>query len=773
MIKFDGQIENVIFENSNNLFKIINVKILSKIPNWVLETITVTGTFGNLDLDVTYEFEGEIVNHEKFGKQFRCTSYQEVLPTEATGLIKYLSGDNFVGIGEKTAATIVQSLGNDAIDTIKENPDIVNTLDISGKQKKVLAEQISAMDSFSDQILAMTKLGIQKKIATKIYQVFREESLTKIKKNPYRIINDVNGFGFITADEVGKNLGFLFDSPERIQGAILHALEADLAQTGNTYLLNDELLLRTQKILDNDLNPAVDFEKIVLELNKLQSDQLVIIDHNRAYLSEIFSLEFKIADELKEIVDKTTTDSDNDEKQTTKIENVLAKVQEKLNIHYDGTQLKAIKSAVLNPVSILTGGPGTGKTTIIAGILMTLKLLKDYSDDEIYGKNSPFLLAAPTGRAAKRMNESTNINASTIHRLLGLGHGNQAINDELNEISGEILIVDEMSMVDMYLFQLLIGQITDVKHIVFVGDKDQLPSVGAGNIFSDLINSEILPTTKLTQIHRQSEESSIIELAHQINQGKFAEIFTKTKNTSFIPCSPQQIPSVVGQITKKAIQSGFADDDIQILGAMYRSESGVNNLNEVLQSILNPIEESKKITSIEQNGQKFSVNDRVLQLVNNPEKDIYNGQIGKIVNIDLHDNSQTMIVDFDGREVKISKIEVNDLTLAYAITIHKAQGSEFKLVILALTMQNSRMLQKNLLYTAVTRAEQSLVMIGEKQAYEKAVTNVGSNRLTSLVERIKTIFNRDQEVNSDEIKSYRLTKELIMTNAIDPLIGMH
>lgn len=770
MIKFQGQIDNVIFENSTNLFKIISVTPTTKIPDWVLDTITVTGTFGDLDLDADYEFEGEFVDHEKFGKQFRASSYQEVIPTEENGVIKYLSGDNFAGIGEKTAKTIVQTLGNDAIDAIKQNPDVVNTLPISTKQKQVLATQISSMDSFSDQILGLTKLGIQKKIATHIYQKFHDESLIKLKNNPYIIISQINGYGFKTADEVGHNLGFRFDAPERIQGAILHALEDDLAKNGNTYIPNELLLTTVQDILNSSFNPDVEFEAIVLQLNKLQELQLVIIDHDRAYLSEVFQLEFKIADKLKEITDQ------HQEKNTAKptdkkIDRVIDEVQKSLNISYDATQLTAIKNAIEHPISILTGGPGTGKTTIIAGILATLQRLKDFSDEEVQGKNSPFVLAAPTGRAAKRMGETTHIQSSTIHRLLGLGHGNQVINDELNEISGEILIVDEMSMVDMYLFELLIHQIKDVNHIVFVGDKDQLPSVGAGNVFSDLIKSQIIPTVKLAQIHRQSDESSIIELAHQVNNGEEQLLFSKTKNTSFIECAPHQIPNVVEQVTKKALQSGIKDDDIQVLGAMYKSDSGVDNLNVILQQILNP-EKSDNRQQIAHNNEFFHVNDRVLQLVNNPEKDIYNGQIGKIVTIDKNNNNQILTVDFDRREVKISKMELNDLTLAYAITIHKAQGSEFNLVILALTMQNFRMLQKNLLYTAITRAEKSLVMIGERAAFSRAVKSTGSNRLTSLVDRINTIFNPIENEPEKGPESFHLTRELIINNLINPMIGM-
>lgn len=450
----------------------------------------------------------------------------------------------------------------------------------------------------------------------------------------------------------------------------------------------------------------------------------------------------------------------------------------------------AIKNAVNQPISILTGGPGTGKTTIINGILLVLRKLAEIPSSALYSEDPPFLLAAPTGRAAKRMGEITGISAKTIHRMLGLGIGDTNTQD-LNELNGEILIVDEMSMVDMFLFKQLLASIHDTRHIVFVGDKDQLPSVGAGNVFSDLIKSQAFPTTILKQIHRQGDDSTIITLAHDVNEGKDQQaLFKKTKNYSFISCRPELVGDAVGQIVKLALKRGFAKDDIQVLSAMYLGNGGVTNLNNVIQAILNPSQPKSKV--LEAHNEVFRIGDRILQLQNNPEKDIYNGQIGKIISIDEDDANECMIADFDGREVAFSRKDLNDLTRAYAITIHKSQGSEFPLVILNLTMQNFVMLKRNLLYTAITRAEKNLVLVGDPRAFVAAFKTPGNDRKTGLAAKIcqqlgitKSLDKSDQskqhekaqemenETDKAEVaEDFVLTPEKIYSGEIDPMIGM-
>ena len=549
---------------------------------------------------------------------------------------------------------------------------------------------------------------------------------------------------------------------------------------GDTYVALDELLTQAY-----DLVQSTSYDELANSVNELQRQGKVVVSGNKAALQTIFQTELDIATELKHVVNNQVEKEEFDD---SDIEKAIKHVEETLEIEYDDTQKNAIKNALNNPISILTGGPGTGKTTIINGILMCLKELAEIPSAALYSDDPPFLLAAPTGRAAKRMSEVTDISAKTIHRLLGLGIGENEATD-VNELNGEILIIDEMSMVDMFLFKQLLSGINSTKRIVFVGDKDQLPSVGAGNIFSDLISSGAFPTTKLQVIHRQGEDSSIIKLAHAINDEEAEEtIFNKTKNYSFIPCQPSLVGDAIDQIVNLAIKRGFKKDDIQVLGAMYNGQGGITHLNDILQDVMNPLSAKTKV--IEAHNESFRIGDRILQLQNNPEKDIYNGQIGKIIGLNPDDKAKILIADFDGREIEFGIKDLNDITRAYAITIHKSQGSEFPLVILNLTMQNYMMLRRNLLYTAITRAEKNLVMVGEKKAYIMALRTPGNDRKTELAAKIRhelglkeventSNVNAEQEKNKAELKeenvepeNYILTPELIYSGQIDPMIGM-
>ena len=574
------------------------------------------------------------------------------------------------------------------------------------------------------------------------------------------------------------------DDPRRIKGAVYQVLLDALNGEGDTYVGLAELLTEASKLLQIN-----QFDPIASCINSLQEAGKVIVDGENAALQNIYQTEVDIARLMKNLVEKKE-DKKREQYDDKKVEQAIKDAEKELKIHYDDTQKLAIKNAVNQPISILTGGPGTGKTTIINGILLVLRKLAEIPSSALYSEDPPFLLAAPTGRAAKRMGEITGISAKTIHRMLGLGIGDTNTQD-LNELNGEILIVDEMSMVDMFLFKQLLASIHDTRHIVFVGDKDQLPSVGAGNVFSDLIKSQAFPTTILKQIHRQGDDSTIITLAHDVNEGKDQQaLFKKTKNYSFISCRPELVGDAVGQIVKLALKRGFAKDDIQVLSAMYLGNGGVTNLNNVIQAILNPSQPKSKV--LEAHNEVFRIGDRILQLQNNPEKDIYNGQIGKIISIDEDDANECMIADFDGREVAFSRKDLNDLTRAYAITIHKSQGSEFPLVILNLTMQNFVMLKRNLLYTAITRAEKNLVLVGDPRAFVAAFKTPGNDRKTGLAAKIcqqlgitKSLDKSDQskqhekaqemenETDKAEVaEDFVLTPEKIYSGEIDPMIGM-
>lgn len=777
MAEFNGKVNNIVFENDQDLFKIIDVDIIGELEDYSDNQIVVTGNFGDIQIDSTYQFTGRLVMHNKFGLQFRAESYKQVMPHEEGSLTKYLSSNKFPGIGAKAAKKIVNEVGLNALEELKNNPAKISTLSLTQKQKDSLLKGINTMDSFSEIILKLSQYGINKTIATRIYQLYHGDALEKIQDNPYASINEVSGYGFKTADQIGKELGLTDDNPKRIQGALYEVLLDALNSRGDTYVGLAELLTETSKLLGiNNYDPIADV------INDLQVKNKIVVDQEDAYLANIFKCENDIAQDMKLLVDKRKKQQDNYDAEN--IADAIKEAEDELAIKYDSTQKKAIENALSNPISILTGGPGTGKTTIINGILLALRKLADIPASAVYSDDPPFLLAAPTGRAAKRMGEITGISAKTIHRLLGIGIGDNE-NEKLNELNGEILIIDEMSMVDMFLFKQLINSINQTKHIVFVGDQDQLPSVGAGNIFSDLIKSQAFPTTILKQIHRQGDDSSIITLAHDINEGKNQDaLFKKTKNYSFIPCSPQQIGDAVSQIIELALKRGFKKADIQVLAAMYKGAGGITNLNDILQDIMNPAKENSK--KIEIHDEVFRIGDRVLQLQNNPEKDIYNGQIGKVIGIDNNDSAKCLVANFDGREIEFSRKDLSDLTRAYAITIHKSQGSEFPLVILNLTMQNYMMLKRNLLYTAITRAEKNLILVGEPRAYIMAFNTPGNDRKTGLAEKIDKLLDikkkdiqEDTETKIDEItaednveEDYLLTKEKIYSGKIDPMIGM-
>ncbi|EFG56096.1 ATP-dependent RecD-like DNA helicase [Lactobacillus amylolyticus] len=776
MVKFTGKVNGIVFENDQDMFKILDVEILGKLEGYPRDEIKVTGSFGEIQIAGRYQFDGRLIMHDKFGLQFRSDSYQQVMPHEEGSLTKYLSSNKFPGIGLKAAGKIIDELGINALDVLKNNPAKIDTLALTQKQKDSLLSGINSMDSFSEIILKLAQYGVKKKVATRLYQFYHGEALKKLQQNPYAAIAEVQGYGFKTADIIGRELNIKADDPKRIQGAVYQVLIDALTSSGDTYVGLAELLTESSKMLDISA-----FDPIAKEVNTLQKNGKVVVDGENVAISNIYETEVNIARTLKNLVQRRQ-DQHDETYSDSEMEDAIEEAEKKLKIKYDDTQKAAIKNALNNPVSILTGGPGTGKTTIINGILLSLRQLADIPASALYSEDPPFLLAAPTGRAAKRMGEITGIAAKTIHRLLGLGIG-ETDEAELNELNGEILIIDEMSMVDMFLFKQLVSSINQTRHIVFVGDKDQLPSVGAGNVFSDLIKSHAFPTTILKQIHRQGDDSTIITLAHDVNDGKNQdELFKKTKNYSFIPCQPQLVGEAVGQIVELALKRGFSKDDIQVLGAMYHGNGGIINLNDILQEIMNPPKAKSK--QVEAHNENFRIGDRVLQLQNNPEKDIYNGQIGKVVGIDDHSSDKCLIANFDEREVEFNKKDLSDLTRAYAITIHKSQGSEFPLVVLNLTMQNYVMLKRNLLYTAITRAEKNLVLVGEPRAYITALNTPGNDRKTGLTAKLQKELKVDQS-NDDAAKTakklppksaeqedYILTKEKIYSGEIDPMIGM-
>lgn len=772
---FSGTIDRVIFENTSNFFKIILLEIDDTDSDFDDFEIIVTGTIADVIEGENYTFWGELTQHPKYGQQLKVERYQRAKPSSA-GLIKYFSSQHFKGIGKKTAEKIIHLYGDDPIDNILEDPDKLES--ISGLSKANRENLVSKLrlNYGAEQILAkLAEYGLNNKTAVQIFERYKEESLTVITENPYQLVEDIQGIGFKMADKLAEQVGINSDAPQRFRAALVHTLLETSIDKGDTYIEAKELLEKSLFILEEVRQVELDPSQIAQELTQLISEDKVQNIGTKIFDNTLFYAESGIHKHLTRILDRPLEK----ESSSQDIQTEIKHIQAEFNINYDKAQKNAIQKAIQSKVFLLTGGPGTGKTTVINGII---KAYANLHQIDLQKSDLPIILAAPTGRAARRMNELTGLPSATIHRHLGLNGDSeyQALDDFLD---CDLIIIDEFSMVDTWLANQLFSAIASNTQIVIVGDSDQLPSVGPGQVLADLLKINRLPQVSLTKIFRQSEDSTIVTLANQIRQGRLPTDFTAKKaDRSYFEAQSTHIPQMIQKIVSSALKSGIDAQEIQILAPMYRGQAGITHLNKLMQDLLNPLNNQLEFQF---NDLHFRKGDKVLHLINDAQINVFNGDIGYITDLIpakyTESKQDEMILDFDGTEINYPRNEWLKITLAYAMSIHKSQGSEFKVVILPVTRQSGRLLQRNLIYTAITRSKSKLVMLGEIAAFDNAIKNEGTKRKTYLIERFKKdecSGHHNTEKNKQGVKEstailkedFILTERNILT--IDPMIGL-
>ena len=717
-----------IYTNSTNGYTVGLMRVKESDDTDIInKVVTFTGTFDELKYKTTYKMEGEFTIHNKYGPQFVVSSYEMILPTEEEEIVDFLSSDIFP-IGEATAKKIVDKLGKDTLNKILEDKNcLLGIPRLPEKKVNQIYEILVDYQSTSHIVLELSKLGFTTKNAITILKKYGPNTLDIIDNNIYDVQDDID-ITFDELDKIARNKGYELNDERRLEALTIHAIKYLTFNNGDTYLYFDEMYQYIKKHTDNIEKDI--FEYILLKLSKQHK---IVINKDKYYLEEYHSSENYITDRLVKL-------NEMKRRKLPKLETKIKVLEEQNNIIYDPSQKEAIIKALNNNLTIITGGPGTGKTTIIKCIV---RLLLD-----IYQiKEQKIALLAPTGRAAKKLMETTGIPAYTIHKYLCWDKENDIFQvDELNPNIQEYIIVDESSMIDtMLLSSLLKGTLLTAKYI-FVGDYYQLPSVSQGQILKDMIDSEVLDVIKLNCLYRQTEGSYIINLAHEIKNKELSEKYLeKTDDYNFIPCPDEQILDSIKDIVTKALEKGYQEKDIQVLAPLYKTKNGIDNLNKVLQEIMNKPSKSKvEITS---GDVIFREGDKILQLVNDPDNFISNGDIGYIEKIIPSNKSKSkkneVTINFDGTLVTYTPKDFINITHGYAISIHKSQGGEFNLVIIPFTPSFKRMLYNKLVYTAVTRAKEKLILIGDPNSFVYGVHNdYIENRKTSLKELLKNKYNQ-------------------------------
>lgn len=709
-----GNIRKIIYESNNGPYKVGIFKVREtndeEMEEYVNKVIGFTGSFAEVNMDVDYILYGRLVEHPKYGSQFEVLNYEIKAPSDLDSLVLYLSSGMFKGIGLKTAKRIVERFGNDTIKTIKDNyQDIATVSGMTITKAKRMHDKIVENEYNQDLILKLNTLGFSVREAIDLITVYGNKLNGVIEENIYDLVE------YINFDKL--DLMFLKDNDEmdkrRVEALILHNIYTSCYENGDTLILKDELFIKMKRCFKSVFSA----EEYLKYIDSLALKAKIVLFNEYVTLTDFYNTEKSILMDINRINDIKTNIK------TNKIDNYITEYEKINNITFNNDQKEAIKGAIENNFFIITGGPGTGKTTIIKAIVMILKEMLDLSHEDI-------ALLAPTGRASKRMAESVGAPAYTIHKYLKWNKETESfLIDEYNKSSEKVVIVDESSMIDIFLFSsLLKGLKLNVK-LILVGDANQLPSIGPGDLLNDLLHISTIKNKYLNTIYRVKEGSYITYLANDIKNRKHFDKFpTNYSDFKFIESSDDDIKKYLSEIVSKAVEKGIHSENFQVLAPMYKGINGIDSLNSMMASIFNPNSEKFII------GDKYyRINDKVIQLVNDVDNNVYNGDIGYIRDIYYLDKKMVVEIDYSGNIVEYKSGEFDKFNLAYAVSIHKSQGSEYANVVIILARSFNRMFYNKLIYTAVTRAKSSLIILGSIDSLNKSVsTNYGANRNTYL-----------------------------------------
>ena len=707
-------VERVTYQNETNGYSVIKCR-----AKGYADLITVVGSMPEVHVGSVLTLSGEWTVNPKFGRQFTVSSFEETLPATVYGIEKYLGSGLVKGIGPKFAARIVRAFGAETLNVIEEDPDALLRVPGIGKLRvERIKKSWDEQKEIKNIMLFLQGHDVSTTHATKIYKTYGSDSIRVVKENPYRLADDIWGIGFRTADTIAEKLGVEKETAVRLRSGLLYTLNK-LSDEGHCYARREQLLKTGAELLavEEGVLPAV-----LDEMVRQDDVKTELIDgedsapgETAVYLPPFWFAETGTAKRLKQIFSSPPSVK-------VKPQGLEERIRRVTGLNYDPAQMDAIRCAAGSKILILTGGPGTGKTTTTLGILTAFRQA-----------GAKILLAAPTGRAAKRLSETTGMEARTIHRLLEFKPPEGCQKNEQNPLEGDVLILDECSMIDIMLMYSLLKAVPDSMTLIFVGDVDQLPSVGAGNVLRDLIDAGVFPVVRLTKIFRQAAASRIITNAHRINRGRMPDLSNGKQSDFFFleEEDPETAAQEIVRLVKERLPRAYGTRDIQVLTPMQRGAVGAANLNQVLQAALNA-----DAAGLRRGGTDYRLHDKVMQIRNNYDKEVFNGDIGTVCRVNTEDRELT--VSFDGREVLYDVTELDELVLAYAATVHKSQGSEYPIVVMPVLMTHYVMLQRNLVYTGVTRAKKLMVMIGSTKALALAVRNVTvTRRNTMLKERLK------------------------------------